>query len=156
MTHAYDSPSVVICCSESSELGTSDISISTTDGEEDFIPTSNQREMPSRSTNTLQRTATLSRPVQNRQNFYLQARPELARETPPSLRWTQTATQSRISCPHCGNGILTNFTPEVRPYGPTLSRSNATVGTITPSTPPTVSSYRGRFKTGWTQSLRKR
>lgn len=141
--------------SESSELGTDDISIySSTD--EDFIPTSSRRGTSRTSTTTLSRTGTTSRRGTSRPAFYLQGNHALQRETPPSLRWTPSVTQWRTSCPNCGHDIHTNSSPAVPPFAPRLNRSNATVGSTHPNTPPTVSSYRGRFKTGWTQNLRKR
>lgn len=145
----------VIYFSESSRLGTDDTSISSSE-DEDFIPTSKGRATSQRSTTTLQRTETLPRRVINPPAFYLQGNQSLPRETPPSLRWTVSPTQSRISCPNCGKGIHMNFTPAVTPSAPWLNRQSATVGNTNPNTRETVSNYRGRYKTGWTRSLNKR
>lgn len=108
------------------------------------------------STTTLSRRGTSSKRGTNRPAFYLQGNHDLAKETPPSLRWTPSVTQWRTSCPNCGCDILTNSSPVAQQFGPTLRRQNATVTSTPPTTTPTVSSYRGRFKTGWTQNLRKR
>jgi len=99
----------------------------------------------------------MSRRVIHPPGFYLQdPPPDLRSETPPSLRSTHARTQSRTSCPNCGDIILMSSLPAGTQSVPTLSRSNAVVGTTPPNTRPTVSSYRGRFKTGWTQNLLKR
>ena len=118
--------------------------------------TSNRSGISRTSTTTSQRTGTLSRRGTSRPAFYLQGNHALQRETPPSLRWMPNVTQWKTSCPNCGCDILTNSSPAAQQYAPTLRRQNATVTNTHQNTQPTVSSYRGRFKTGWTQNLRKR
>jgi hypothetical protein len=142
--------------SESSEPGTSDFSISSTETDGSFIPTSKRRGTSATSTTTLQRAGTTSNRGTNRPAFYLQGNRALQSETPPSHRWTQGPRRSRTSCPNCGVPILMSSLLEETQSVPTLSRSNAVVGNTPPTSQPTVSSYRGRFKTGWTQNLTKR
>lgn len=140
--------------SESSQLGTSDISTwSSEDG--DYIPTPSPPAISRTSTVTLQRTATTSRTAPS-QRLYNLPNDGIQNGTPPSLRWTHRPTPWRTSCPHCERPLPMNFSLGGPPSAPTLQRSNATVGN-TPRTPPRrVSSYQGRFKTGWTKNLTKR